>query len=362
METIFSHIIQKRFSRVNEDVATDALAFILQSSDPARSGFMKLLRGIEAALPDLRFRTQQSEGNIRPDMWGFDGPHPRVFVENKFWAGLTENQPVSYLRQLTECPEPTILLVVVPAAREQTIWRELSTRLREAGISQTDRAIPSGLAFCATTELGPILALTSWRKLLSALELDAAEDSRAMADLAQLRSLCDAADSHAFIPVAAEDMTDQRTPAFFLQMNTIVQDSVQLAVTEGVLDINGLRPQASWDRIGRYVKFANDSACGAWIGVHLDLWKQHGSTPLWLVFGHSDFGRGIEARRVLEPWASREGAVAFSDSDQLAVGLDIVVEEEKDVVVRSLAATFRSIAEALSVLPPRSTPAVPTDE
>ncbi len=28
MQTVFSHVIQKRFSQVNEDVATDALAFI----------------------------------------------------------------------------------------------------------------------------------------------------------------------------------------------------------------------------------------------------------------------------------------------------------------------------------------------
>jgi hypothetical protein len=357
METIFSHIIQKRFSRVNEDVATDALAFILQSSDQARTGFLKLLRGVHPDLPDLRFRTQQSEGSIRPDMQGLDGPHARVFVENKFWAGLTENQPVSYLRQLSECAQPTILLVVVPAAREQTIWRQLSKRMQADGISQSDRTTPSGMAFCATTQLGPTLALTSWRTVLAALELEAASDARAMADVAQLRALCDAADSHAFIPVAAEDLTDQRTPAFILQMNTIVQDAVQLAVTNGVLDINGLRPQASWDRAGRYVKFANASGSGAWIGVHLGLWKQHGGTPLWLVFAHSDFGRGMEARRVLEPWASSKGAVACSDRDQFALGLEVVAKEEKDGVVRELAADLGSIAKALSALPPRSTPA-----
>jgi len=129
MDTIFSHIVQKRFSKVNEDVATDGLAFILNSSDRARSGFMKLLRGIEADLPDLHFRTQQTEGSIRPDMWGFDGLDPRVFVKNKFWAGLTDNQPVSYIEQLSAFTQPTVLLVVVPAAREQTIWRELLSRL-----------------------------------------------------------------------------------------------------------------------------------------------------------------------------------------------------------------------------------------
>lgn len=43
METVFSHIIQKRFSQVNEDVATDALAFILRSNESALTGMMKLL-------------------------------------------------------------------------------------------------------------------------------------------------------------------------------------------------------------------------------------------------------------------------------------------------------------------------------
>lgn len=362
METIFSHIVQKRFSRVNEDVATDALAFILRSSDEARSGFIKLLRGIDAALPDLRFRTQQSEGDMRPDLWGLDGTHPRVFVESKFWAGLTEKQPVSYLRLLAEYPQPTMLVVVVPAAREQTIWRELCARLREADIAQTDRATPSGLAFCSGTQLGPVLALTSWRKLLSALELEASEDSRAMADLAQLRSLCDAADSHAFVPVAAEEMTDQRTPAFILQMNTIVQDSVQAAVTDGVLDINGLGKGASSERIGRYVRFIESSAFVPWIGVHFQLWKQHGSTPIWLVFAQDDYGRAMEARQILEPWAAREGAVSFFDGNQFALGLGIEVEEEQDVVVRSLAETLRSIAEALSALPPRLSTAAAMNE
>jgi hypothetical protein len=85
MQTVFSHIIQKRFSRINEDVATDALSFILHSSESARNGIMKLLRGLVGDLPDLRFRTQQTENSIRPDMWGFHKTEPRVdrvFREN----------------------------------------------------------------------------------------------------------------------------------------------------------------------------------------------------------------------------------------------------------------------------------------
>lgn len=100
MQTVFSHIIQKRFSQVNEDVATDALAYVLESSEAARRGMMMLLRGLVPEMPPLRFVTQRTKAAIRPDMWGLSELEPRVFVENKFWAGLTDNQPVSYLKQL----------------------------------------------------------------------------------------------------------------------------------------------------------------------------------------------------------------------------------------------------------------------
>lgn len=362
MDTIFSHIVQKRFSRVNEDVATDALAFILHSSELARNGFMKLLRGIEADLPDLQFRTQQSEGNIRPDMWGFDGSDSRVFVENKFWAGLTENQPVLYLRKLSDSTQPSVLLFVVPAAREQTIWRELRTRLREDDISLMDREAPAGVVFSAATQLGPVLALTSWRRLLSALELEAAEDQRVMGDLVQLRSLCDAADSQAFVPVSVEETTDQRTPAFILQMNTIVEDSVQSAVTEGIVDLKGLSTGASWDRIGRYLRFSGEGGVGSWIGIHFELWKRHGGTPIWLVFSSGDFGRALEVRRVLEPWATREGVIFSSESDQFSLGLHLVTGEEKDFVVRSIVDDLKSVATALSGLPPMPSSTELSDE
>ena len=117
MQTVFSHIVQKRFSQVSEDVATDALAFIIHSSESARNGMMKLLRGLAPDMPELQFRTQQTEGSIRPDMWGYDKGELRVFVENKFWAGLTDNQPVSYLRQLSEYAhtQSAVLLCQKPA-------------------------------------------------------------------------------------------------------------------------------------------------------------------------------------------------------------------------------------------------------
>lgn len=353
MQTVFSHIIQKRFSQENEDVATDALAYVLGSSDAARHGMMKLLRGLVPALPPLRFETQQTEGAIRPDMWGYADSVPRVFVENKFWAGLTDNQPVSYLKQLAANAQPTVLLIVAPAAREQTLWRELSHRLLDAGITVSQGATAAGVAFSVATTLGPVLALTSWTSVLSVLEHETIDDPGARGDLVQLRALCDAADNEAFTPVSNVELSDQRTPAFILQVISIVQAAVDYAVTENVLSINGIRPQASWDRIGRYIWVPGDHVAGAWLGVHFSLWKKHGK-PLWLLFSPGEFGRAQDVSRLIEPWAATKGMLTANNNGDFAIALDIPVREEKSGVIRSLVHDIKAIAGVLGVLPPKT--------
>ncbi len=47
MKTVLSYIVQKRFSMENENIATEALSFIANSSEAARGGLMKLLREID---------------------------------------------------------------------------------------------------------------------------------------------------------------------------------------------------------------------------------------------------------------------------------------------------------------------------
>ncbi len=360
MHTVFSHIIQKRFSSVNEDVATDALEFILHSSDAARNGMMKFLRGVVPDLPALYFKTQQAEGAIRPDMLGFSDTEPRVFVENKFWAGLTDNQPVSYLKKLAEYGQPTVLLVVAPAAREQTLWRELLRRLGAAGVSASERNMASGIFRSVTTSLGPTLALTSWSSLLSMLESEVADDHSARGDLVQLRALCDAADNEAFTPVTSVELSDQRTPAFILQLSSIIQSAVDFAVSENILDITGLRPQASWERIGRYVRVSSERGAGAWLGIHFGLWKTHGGTPLWLLFSEGEFGRAQEVRPLIEQWTAQKGVPAIRSDQDVAVALDIPTGEEKAEVVRSLVGQLREIAQVLGSLPPK--PIVNTEQ
>ena len=354
MQTIFSYIVQKRFSQVNEDIATDALSFILHTSEPARSGMMKFLRRISPEMPELRFRTQQMDGAIRPDMWGFDGNDPRVYIENKFWAGLTEQQPLAYLEQLAEYSQPTILLFVAPRIREQSIWRELLRRIPSVDFNKTDPMPDDGKVRTLRLESGPVLALTSWSMVLSMLATEVTDEPRVANDIRQLAALCEAADSQAFVPISAEEISDQRSPALVLQLGTIVQELVGRAVTEQVLDTSRLLPQASWDRIGRYIRFKSPAGVGAWFGVHFDLWRKVGGTPLWLVFDPDNFSRGAEVRTVLEPWANREGRAFSDESRGISIGIDLPFGEEKDEVVRMLFKQFNEIADVLRILPSRT--------
>ena len=352
MQTVFSHIVQKRLSQENENVATEALAFVLRTHEAAHNGMIKLLRGVDPHMPHLWFRTQQTDGKSRPDMQGCDDEgQTHVFVENKFWAGLTENQPVSYILKLAECTQPTILLVIGPEDRKETLWRELNQRLADNKISTTKDMV-AGIFRITTTCTGPILALTSWKTLLNALEPEVADDRLARSDLLQLQALCAAADSDAFLPISLEELSDQHMPALILQLSSIWQSVVEIAFSKGILNLKGTTPQASAERIGRYAYFAERRA-GPWLGIHFGLWKKYGETPLWTVFSSSKWGRAREVQALLEPWAAQRRVIATNhDNSSFVVALNIAYGEDKDKVVEGIVARLQEMADCLAVLKP----------
>lgn len=341
MNTVLSHIVTKKLSGEKENIATEVLAFILDSNQSAKKGMMKLLKAITPTMPDLIFKTQMVEGSIRPDMWGYCGDNPRVYIENKFWAGLTDNQPNSYLIQLAKYTQPSILLVVVPEVREQTVWQELNRRLIKKDITTIHREAPPGIVHTAETGIGPTLAITSWTKLLAFLELELADEPSARSDLLQLKALCDAEDNDAFAPLSAEEISDQRTPKLLLQLSAAVDGSVKLGITEAILDTKGLMPQSSSERIGRYIKFNSTPNLVVWVGINFILWKKYGRTPLWIVFYPNELKKSQAAKLLLEEWSAKNGN--FSHNGEIVIPIDIAVGEDKDQVIRSILDQFKNI-------------------
>src|SRR5271168_4410833 len=99
---LFGHLAS-RFSTHSENLATEAMAFIVNRSAAMREALRRLVGRTGIELPQLAtFRSQagDEQGNI-PDLIGMDTKGAeRLFIENKFWAGLTENQPAGYLKRL----------------------------------------------------------------------------------------------------------------------------------------------------------------------------------------------------------------------------------------------------------------------
>ena len=218
---------------------------------------MKLLRGIASdSLPILHFETQYSfdnqeaDGSARPDMWGSDGGTLRVFIENKFGAGLTENQPVNYLKELARCPTgPAVLLMVVPEARVQTVSRICTDRLSEAGVTTPIPDRSSGehrfepIDFGTVYATRPLFAITSWKTLLDAIEAELTDEPNTRNDLRQLRALCEDAVAE-YIPFSPAELTCQRIPSLFLQLNNVVDEAVELAISKEILNVKRLNATA----------------------------------------------------------------------------------------------------------------------
>ena len=114
--SVLAHVVLNG-SLPSEPAATQALAHILNSSPEIARSFVGVLRQAGLEFEPGHIKAELGHEDSRPDLTIHDG-HGRVraFVENKFWGGLTDAQPVSYLEDLPDDP-PTALLFVVPEKR-----------------------------------------------------------------------------------------------------------------------------------------------------------------------------------------------------------------------------------------------------
>jgi hypothetical protein len=327
-----------RFATSPENLATEALNFILASSPAASRAMVDLCRqlGCEEAV-DLAFSTQATiDDGSRPDLVGHtvDGRAP-VMVEAKFWAGLTDRQPGAYLRELRE---GGLLLFVAPAARTDTLWLELR---RRAGLESdpSPAASTPSLADVRTARVGSrTLALVSWRVLLASLR-GASEQAReaATADIQQLESLCEKMDTDAFLPLRAEELTSDlgRRVRQFCDLADRVTD---LLVSKSLAEVKGLRATGGKGWFGRYMRFRGH---GAFLHFDARRWARHGHSPLWLAV----YGRNFKECTV-EPDCLRAADIVFYRSKgrcmvplflREGVELDAVVDHALEQIQRVMA-------------------------
>jgi len=283
-DTVFGHLVHQ-FAVHPENLATEALCFILRTSPAASRAFTEFLRPIGLDCPGgLSFDTQHGglEQSI-PDMKCRDGRGQlRVIVENKFWAGLTDNQPVTYIHELFQDLPVGVaaLLFVVPKARLRLVWDEIARRCEAAGIRVGEVTELTALKYA---DIGGrrFIAATTWGDLLGALfaasPLAGEPDRRN--DIAQLQGLCRKMDEEELLPLRGEELTNQDMPRRFINFSNLPFAMAEEAATRKLCirktETNYRHGSGVYIRIGEYT---------AWIGFDRIAWRSLGVSPIWVNF------------------------------------------------------------------------------
>lgn len=339
-DTILGHLVARMVGHRHEDAATEGLAYLLGRYPLVRKRFVELLRTTQEELPqELHFNTQEPSAAGRPDMCGRDDSWIRVFVEIKFWAALTDHQPVSYLNTLADVPAATQLLFIVPE-RRLFLWHELLERVKTANIDYHEGLDPHTVDI-SDRRHRQCLRILSWETVLRTL--DAVADERARANLEQLAGLCSTSGGLEWQPLVAGELTERQVP-------TRLQHYVDVArgvVEKGCPDVfRGTNQPPTWDGIGYKILFAGEGAPAAWLGVNLIPWRKHGRSPLWL---HIDKDRVPAARikALLSGWAGAAGRMLDEDKLSVMVDIQLLTGRGKHVVIDNVIAQLRTIGALL---------------
>ena len=339
-----------------EPATTQGLRYILEASLEVSEGiagrFLEVVAGTRFAIGRIGSEWQYARG-VRPDLaiHGEKNGDPRIFVENKFWADLTDFQPVDYLKALPN-RETSVLAFIAPEGRIPDLWSELKERCQRARLSvsqESETTDPCHVRVGVRT-----LRLTSWRRVFEELQRAAAEDGQSAIeqDIIQLRGLTErrgldgsgaaspderqdaaVAESDAtFPPLRVDEPRDARAAARLLNYCGLIDEITGRLVADRDWTTQGLRASG----FGRHLH-AHDRL-ELYLGVRFTLWRDSAITPLWCTcFGLE--GRLPEVQKCFD--GARDEERALHIPIRLATGV------ERGRVIDHAAEQMRAIANRL---------------
>lgn len=342
-DTVLSHLAV-RFAVHPENVATEALAFILKRSPDARLALTTVARRFGfVSSEELHFDTQiTDEAGARPDIVGkVPSGAARLVVEAKFWAGLTDAQPVGYLKSMPA--EASLLLFVAPGQRFETLWTELYRRCVSAGLTTVPPTTPE--RECRYATVGEhVIGLTSWRILLDAIRaaVETAGDAGAAADVRQLSGLCGKMDSEAFLPLTSDELTSS-VGRRIIQFGDLASDLTEQLVAKGLASVKGLRASGANGWFGRYLLL---KGYGCFLHFSSWRWAHWGDSPLWLSIQGPDWKASAPVREAL----AKANLAHRNEEGGCQVPILLSLGVERDAIVQGALAQLELVAAVLPAI------------
>ena len=343
-ESLLAHLIPRVTAA--EPAATLALAYILNAEPDVRRAFMSVVwqTGLEP-FEAGRIAAEERHGGGVPDLTIRDESGVvRVLIENKFWAGLTDSQPVGYLDQLPS-DAGAALLFIVPHTRRHSVWGEMKERCVRHKVDLTAESAVDDVAWSRSGNR--TLAITSWKHVLATLQQAASTGGHSVTeqDIIQLRGLTDQMNTAEFLPLRDEELTNVATAHRLINYTDLIDESVERLVADGLADTKrAARYVCGYTWAGRGVRLR--SKFGVWIGVDVVAWSVYGITPLWLEIETAESFSGITAapprvRSVIEEAQDSDGTL-------IEIPLHLKAGVERDRVIDGIVEQVRGIGDRLS--------------
>ena len=224
-----------------------------------------------------------------------------------------------------------------------TVWNELERRCGQVKFDWQDG--PGTRAVTWSRVGRKTLLITSWNHVLEGL-LDAArsgEHDGVRQDILQLRGLTSRMDSEAFLPIRADEITDQGTAHRLINYSDLIEEITRTLRDRGIADTRGLRPTHGWHALGRYLRV--HGRFGLWFGIDFEVWRDAGITSLWWRFNVAESsgvaGRLQTVRELFDDVQHDE------DAGTLYIPIRLETGVERDRVVEDAVAQMSRIAHTL---------------
>jgi hypothetical protein len=290
MKTLLSHLYSK-IEGSPEDLATESLLYIINNSVKAKEVFISyiynLINSIEPQ-PELYFKTQQSGIDLtRPDMVSVNKRQEEVIIiESKFWAGLTENQPIAYLKRLADSnyQGKKILLFICPDKRIVSLWSELQRKCNEE-YNFLDDKYSEDYYLNISSDLA--ITITSWNKIINVVKQELIVNNLdvLLSDINQLNGLCSRMDEEAFLPLKEQDLGVD-IPKRIYGYYTLIDKICDKLKYKANVSTAGLKSNGFY---GGYRKYMMINDFSVSLEFNLKYWIEKAETPIWIGIKDSEW-------------------------------------------------------------------------
>ncbi|MGI9255306.1 MAG: hypothetical protein ACR2PY_00040 [Salinispira sp.] len=263
-----------------------------------------------------RFETEKAtEKHGRPDITGYDqSGEKQVIIEGKFWAKLTENQPVNYVKEL---PAGGKMLFLAPEQRRISLENQLKKRLSAAdagvhdGGSEYDR-----------------ITVSSWLNFLSLIEREniSNHDHHLESDLLQMKELCRKMDTEGMRPLSELDL-DSMHGRISYQFEDIIYDCELKLKDWKHANFDGLsRARGKYER-GFYFEAYEKFACMLFFSSYR-WYAENVQTPFWLRVQESTWEPSPAINRSLKECCANNVSI-----NEDIIGIELRAGMDKDEII-----------------------------